>query len=200
MGTCDWCSKDIVKPGSGTVISYSGKKWHNFPCYDEKKKAESPPRQKRFDIIEETLKTMKKKTDDKDVMLRLGAFLAHDLRGEFEYRKIEKWPLHLSPQRICNLVYDVYYSKTIPDSALTETFRLMINKDLTPKQAYFLVEGNVKDLNVIVEETISVSKKAVEDYKNGNVRALHSLVGAILKQTKKYKTKEVIEAIEKNLK
>ncbi len=100
---------------------------------------------------------------------------------------------------------DVYELKDFNVNYFIELLELLQNKTITPRMAQqilnelvikpfspkeFIKKGRVsvikneKELRALCEQVMKENKKAVEDYKNGEQKALHFLIGQVIRKTK----------------
>lgn len=116
--------------------------------------------------------------------------IAHWLSGEI-VRLVEekKWSWHLVVMKLPALVTlsELIESSKISGSAAKELLADVVEKNDDPlvlaKQKNLLQESDESALQEIINEVIAENRQALEDIKNGEMKALGFLVGQVMKKT-----------------
>lgn len=129
-------------------------------------------------------------------------WLRRDLLKLANYNKKEIHELNLDENEIINLL-ELVESKKITDNVAKEVMIKMLDgktkvKDYVEKEK--LVAVSDKGLiEKVCKEVIKENPQAVEDYKNGNAKALHFLIGKVMTKTRGAATPDEVNVIIKKL-
>ena len=114
-------------------------------------------------------------------------WLRRELIRVVEYNKLNLHDLELDETHLIELL-DLLEKKQITERVAQKIMEMLVEKSFSPKE-YIKKEGikvvsEDKELEILCKEAIGQSKKAVDDYKSGNEKALFFLSGAVMKKTK----------------
>lgn len=131
-------------------------------------------------------------------------WLRRELIRVVEYNKLSLYDLEIDETHLIELL-ELLEKKQITERVAQKIMEQLVEKPFSPKE-YIKKEGikvvsEDKELEILCKEAIEQSKKAVDDYKSGNEKALFFISGAVMKKTKgQADIKKVNEILKKLLK
>ena len=147
------------------------------------------------DFFEECLKIYKKPID-------VGKWIVTDLLKCLNYQGITIRESKVKPKTFVELL-GLIDKKEITERLAKEIIKDFVETGKSPKEIVKekgLSKVEDKELQSIVKKIVKENKKAVDDYKAGNEKAIEFLVGQVLRKTKaRADPKVVIELIKKEL-
>lgn len=131
-------------------------------------------------------------------------WLRRELVRVVEYNKLNLHDLEIDETHLIELL-ELIDKKQITERIGQKIMEMLVEKPFSPKeyvkqQGIKVVSGD-KELEILCKEAIEQSKKAVDDYKSGNEKALFFISGTVMKKTKgQADIKKVNEILKKLLK
>jgi aspartyl-tRNA(Asn)/glutamyl-tRNA(Gln) amidotransferase subunit B len=127
-------------------------------------------------------------------------WITEELLAVLNYNKIELDEINLNPKHLIELL-KLIEDKTLTELKAKDILRSWKTESVSPKE-FAKQNSQISDTNEIekiAKKVISENKKAVEDYKNGEDKAINFLIGQVMKLSNKradFKTaKEVLEGM-----
>jgi len=151
---------------------------------------------KKHKIAEDTAKVLAKNKELANVFEAVAASVNPELASKWVRRELP---------RVLNYAKKKFSEVELNEEHLVDLLKLIENKTITDKVAQRLLEKLVdkpfdineyvkkeglesvsdsSELEVFCKEAIKEGSKAVEDYKSGNEKALHYVVGLVMKKTR----------------
>lgn len=168
---------------------------------------------KKHKIAEDTAKVLAKNKELANVFEAVAASINPELASKWirrelsrvlNYSKKKFSDIDLTEQHLVDLL-KLIENKTITDNVAQKLLEKLVEKPFDVNE-YVKKEGleSVSDVNVIgkfCKEAVSENPSVVEDFKSGKEKALHFLVGQVMKKSKgKATPKEVNEILRKLIK
>jgi aspartyl-tRNA(Asn)/glutamyl-tRNA(Gln) amidotransferase subunit B len=154
------------------------------------------------DVFERVIKDVG--SDETGISLAV-TWVRNELKRVLVYNKIDFFESNLKPEHIIELINSIK-DRTISQKIGKTVIEHMVDQkgEKTPKELItelgLTVIEDVSELDQACEEAIKNSEKAIEDYKSGNIRALNSVVGQVMKLTKgRAEPGTVVEMLKKKI-
>src|SRR3989338_8773420 len=199
---------DLVKTEISKEILEKIKKEMPELAHDKVKKFVSRHKLKKEDAeiiaAEKALAEMFEKVAEEVDPVLAAKWLRRELVRVLNYNKKELHEVEMDEKHMIQLL-KLVEGKKITDNVASKILEKLIEKPFDI-QGYIKKEGleavsDVGKLEKYCKEAVSENPKAVEDYKQGNEKALNFVIGAVMKKTKgKASPKEVNEIIQKLVK
>ena len=196
---------DLVKTEISKEIVDKIKKEMPELAHDKVKKFVSKHKIKKEDAeiiaAEKALAEMFEKVAEEVNPILAAKWLRRELVRVLNYNKKELHEVEMDEKHMIQLL-KLVEGKKITDNVASKILEKLIEKPFDI-QGYIKKEGleavsDVGKLEKYCKEAVSENPKAVEDYKQGNEKALNFVIGAVMKKTKgKASPKEVNEIIKK---
>ncbi|MBI4399856.1 Asp-tRNA(Asn)/Glu-tRNA(Gln) amidotransferase subunit GatB [Candidatus Micrarchaeota archaeon] len=131
-----------------------------------------------------------------------ASWLRGPLKKQLNYRNLLLKDSGLSKQHIKELI-QMYVKNEITDKIADELLISLFKESKSPRKMAeelgLKTISNVNEIEEIVKKIIKESPKAVEDYSNGEEKALHFLSGKVMKETKGRASPEIVRDLLKKL-
>ncbi|MEK6936865.1 MAG: Asp-tRNA(Asn)/Glu-tRNA(Gln) amidotransferase subunit GatB [Nanoarchaeota archaeon] len=137
------------------------------------------------DLFEESIKKA-----EKELVIRLTTGI---LKKVLNYNGIKLRESKLTKENFIELLKLIEKNELTVRMADLLLRKLIFSKKNTRELVKELKFTKINDMDKIVEKVLGKNKEAVEDYKKGNSKALHFLIGQVLKEAKEKADAKLIE-------
>ncbi len=129
-------------------------------------------------------------------------WVTEELLSVLNYNRIELEETNIDPKHFIELL-TLIQEKKITELKAKEVLRSWTKKSSSPKDTKKIhtIIDNVKELEILAKKVLQKNKKAVEDYKKGEKKAMNFLIGQLMKlSNKRADYKKASEILKKLLK
>lgn len=137
------------------------------------------------DLFEEVIKKI-----DKELAIN---FISVTLKKVLNYNKLKLKESKLTTKNFIELLKLIEKKKLTPRMGDLLLRKLVLKKNKTSDLIKELGFNKIENFDSVVDDVLIKNKKSVDDYKNGNSKALHFLIGQVLKELKDKADAKIIE-------